>query len=47
MKRKVDPKIQFGVTLSGQYAGPVLGNWRLDWRTWVDEGLVDRNTVSS
>jgi len=39
--RKVDPKIQFGVTLSGQYVGPVLGNWRLAWRTWVDEGLVD------
>jgi hypothetical protein len=39
--REVDPKIQFAVTLSGDYVGPVLGNWKLDWRTWVDEGIVD------
>ncbi len=38
---EVDPKIQIAVTLSGDYAGPPLGNQRLDWRTWVDEGLVD------
>ena len=37
----VDPKIQIAVTLSGEYAGPPLGNQRLDWRTWVDEGLID------
>jgi hypothetical protein len=37
----VDPNIQIAVTLSGDYAGPPLGNWRLDWRRWVDEGLVD------
>ena len=29
------------MTLSGEYVGPILGNWRMDWRTWVDEGLVD------
>ncbi len=39
--RAVDPKIQIAVTLSGEYAGPPLGNQRLDWRTWIDEGLVD------
>lgn len=38
---EVDPKIKIGVTHSGEYAGPPLGNQKLDWRTWVDEGLVD------
>mgnify|MGYP003640105730 CR=1 FL=1 len=37
----VDPDIRLAVTLSGEYVGPILGNWRMDWRTWVDEGLVD------
>jgi hypothetical protein len=39
--REVDPNIQFAMTLSGDHVGPVLGNWTMDWRTWVDEGLVD------
>lgn len=39
--RELDPNIKLGVTLSGDHVGPPLGNWRLDWRTWVDEGLVD------
>jgi hypothetical protein len=39
--RAVDPQIQIAVTLSGEYAGPPLGNQRLDWRTWVEEGLID------
>jgi hypothetical protein len=39
--REVDPNIEFAVTLSGDHVGPPLGNWRLDWRTWVDEGLID------
>lgn len=39
--KDVDPAITLGVTLSGDHVGPPLGNWRLDWRTWVDEGLVD------
>jgi hypothetical protein len=39
--RAVDPKIELAVTLSGDTVGPPLGNWCLDWRTWVDEGLVD------
>ena len=38
---EVDPNIQIAVTLSGEYAGPPLGNQKLDWRTWVDEGLID------
>ena len=37
----VDPNIQIAITFSGEFAGPPLGNWRMDWRTWVDEGLVD------
>lgn len=39
--REVDPKIQFAMTVSGDHVGPVLGNWTMDWRAWVDEGLVD------
>ncbi len=39
--RAVDPAIQLAVTLSGEHAGPPLGNQRLDWRTWVNEGLID------
>lgn len=39
--KKVDPAITFGVTLAGEHIGPPLGNWRTDWRAWVDEGLVD------
>jgi len=39
--REYDPEIQLGVTLSGDHVGPPLGNWRLDWRAWVDEGLFD------
>jgi hypothetical protein len=38
---EVDTTIRLAVTLSGDHAGPPLGNWRLDWRKWVDEGLVD------
>ena len=39
--RSVDPQIKIAITLAGEYIGPPLGNWRTDWRTWVDEGLVD------
>ena len=38
---EVDPKIEIACTLSGDYAGPPVGNQRMDWRTWVDEGLID------
>lgn len=37
----VDPKIQIAATVSGDYAGPPIGNQVLDWRKWVDDGLVD------
>ncbi len=37
----VDPQIKIGITLAGEHIGPPLGNWRTDWRAWVDEGLVD------
>ena len=37
----VDPNIEIACSLSGDYAGPPLGNQRMDWRTWVDEGLID------
>ena len=39
--KEVDPGIRLAVTLSGDHVGPPLGNWRLDWRRWVDEGLID------
>ena len=39
--REVDPNIKIAITLSGDYTGPVIGNIRLDWRTWIDEGLID------
>lgn len=39
--REVDPKIQLAMTVSGDHVGPVLGNSTMEWRTWVDEGLVD------
>lgn len=38
---EVDPKIEIACSLSGEYAGPPLGNQQMDWRTWVDEGLID------
>jgi len=39
--RAVDPEITLAITLAGEHIGPPLGNWRTDWRTWVDEGLMD------
>lgn len=39
--RKANPKVKFAVLLSGEYVGPLMGNARLDWRKWVDEGIVD------
>lgn len=37
----VDPKIQIAATVSGDHVGPPIGNQVLDWRTWVNEGLID------
>lgn len=39
--RQADAQVKLGITLPGDFMGPPLGNARLDWRTWVDEGLVD------
>jgi len=39
--RDENPNIRLAVSLSGDHIGPPLGNWRLEWRKWVDEGLVD------
>jgi len=33
-------KLAVGVP-RGDVIGPPLGNWDLQWRTWVDEGIVD------
>lgn len=39
----VNPTIQIGVmTPGGDYIGPVIGNIRIDWQTWIDEGLVQQ-----
>ncbi len=37
----VDPNIEIAIPLSGEHVGPPMGNWRMDWRTWVDEGLIN------
>ncbi|OHB52309.1 MAG: hypothetical protein A2Y12_20465 [Planctomycetes bacterium GWF2_42_9] len=38
----IDPNIEIAVGIpGGDYVGPCLGNCKLDWRTWVDEGLVN------
>ncbi len=37
----VDPKIQICVSVAGERIGPPMGNWFTDWRTWVDQGLID------
>ncbi len=34
-------KLALGVP-RGDIIGPPLGNWTLDWRTWVADGLVDQ-----
>lgn len=39
--RELDPTVEIAITLAGEFIGPPLGNWRTDWRTWVDEGLMD------
>lgn len=41
----VDPTIQIAVQIPGDRAGTCLGNWHLDWRTWIDEGLVNEIVV--
>ena len=39
----IDPTIKIGIYCTqGEYLGPPFGNMKQQWRTWVDEGLVDR-----
>jgi hypothetical protein len=38
---EIDPKIEIWASVAGERIGPPMGNWVTDWRTWVDEGLVD------
>jgi hypothetical protein len=47
LRSKLEPK---GLTLSvgvprGDMIGPPLGNWALQWRRWVQEGIVDQLVV--
>lgn len=40
-----------GVTLAvgvqrGEIIGPPLGNWTLEWRTWIAEGLIDELVIN-
>ena len=42
---EVDPTIEIAVQIPGDRAGTCLGNWPLDWRTWIDEGLVNELVV--
>ena len=38
---QIDPNIKIAIQIPGDYVGPDLGNWTIDWRTWVNEGIVD------
>lgn len=39
--RKAAPEVKLAVALSGERVGPILSNATLEWRTWIDEGIVD------
>lgn len=40
--RKLQPDIKIAInTQGGDYFGPPFGNMRIDWRTWIKEGLID------
>jgi len=38
---EINPDIKICATLAGERIGPPMGNWFTDWRTWVDEGLIN------
>ena len=39
----INPNIKLGIYCNqGEYLGPPFGNMKQQWRTWVDEGLIDR-----
>ena len=42
----IDPNIKIGVqTPGGDYVGPTIGNIKLDWRTWINDGLIDEIVI--
>jgi hypothetical protein len=41
----LDPDARVVTAIPGDHIGPELGNWLLDWRTWVNEGLVNELIV--
>ena len=41
----INPNFKITYRIPGDRVGSELGNWKLDWRTWVTEGLVDTLVV--
>jgi formylglycine-generating enzyme required for sulfatase activity len=41
----IDPNIRIVAEIPGDYAGPELGNWQLDWRAWITNGSIDELVV--
>jgi hypothetical protein len=39
--KDANPNVKFAVGMSGEFVGPLMGNARLEWRKWIDEGIVD------
>jgi hypothetical protein len=37
----IDPAVKIVAEIPGDFAGPELGNWQLDWRSWITNGLID------
>ena len=37
----VDPNVRIVAEIPGDYAGPELGNWQLDWRAWITNRSID------
>jgi len=44
--KKIRPDMTITInTQGGDYMGPPFGNMRVDWRTWIKEGLIDQLIV--
>ncbi len=42
----IDPNIKISVQIpGGDYVGPSIGNIKLDWRKWINEGLVNELVI--